>query len=113
MHTVLFAITVGAVFAFPLWLPAIIPSRLRVLSAIFRWLGAIALIYPIHLFSGSIINFIDRFVSNRSSSIEGLIFGLITTGFCMLGIGVLIWPELSKYYLLRNTSQLSDFKKLN
>lgn len=102
LYLVLFAVTVGIAFSSPLWLPAAIPNRFKLTSLFFRWLGATALIYPIQMFGGSLVNFIERYVNDRGPSLSGLAVGVIPTTFCIISIGLLIWPELSK--LLPNPS---------
>jgi hypothetical protein len=102
LYSVLFAIVVGIAFSAPLWLPAVIPSRYKITSLIFRWLSAVALIYPIQLFGSSLLNFIERYINDSGPSLAGLAVGVIPTTFCVIGMGLLIWPELSK--LLPNQS---------
>lgn len=106
LYSVLFAMVVGMAFSAPLWLPAAIPSRFKITSLIFRWLGATALIYPIQIFGGSLVNFIERYVNDRGPSLAGLVVGVIPTTICIIGIGLLIRPELSK--LLPNPSIKRD-----
>lgn len=106
LYSVLFAVVVGIAFSAPLWLPAVIPSRFKIASLIFRWLGAVALIYPIQMFGGSLVNFIERYINDRGPSLAGLAVGVIPTAFCIIGIALLIWPELSK--LLPNPSFKRD-----
>lgn len=96
LKSVLFAIVIGLAFSAPLWLPVAIPSHFKITSLIFRWFGAVALIYPIKIFGGSLINFIERYINDRGPSLAGLLFGVIPTAFCVMSIGLLIWPELSK-----------------
>ena len=73
LYSVLIAIAVGIAFSTPLWLPTVIHNRFRITSIIFRWLGAIALIYPIQMFGGSLVNFIKRYITDRGPSlVEGL-----------------------------------------
>ena len=103
-YSAFFAILIGVVTSSPLWLPAIIPSRFKVLSGILRWLGAIALIFPAYISSGIIINFISRAISDRGPSFMGLILGVVLTGLCLLGIVILIWPELRRGYLTCRSS---------
>lgn len=91
---------IGIAFSTPLWLPAVIPSRFKIASLIFRWFGAVTLVYPIQMFGGSLVNFIERYINERGPSLAGLVVGVIPTTFCVIGIGLLIWPELDK--LLNN-----------
>jgi len=96
LHSVLFAIFIGVAFSSPLWLPVAIPNRFKITSMIFRWMGATALIYPIQMFGGSLINFIERYTNDRGPSLEGLLMGVIPTTFCLVSIGLLVGPEVSK-----------------
>lgn len=106
LYSVLISIALGIAFSAPLWLPALIPSRYKITSLIFRWLGAVALIYPIQMFGSSLVNFIERYIHGRGPSLAGFAIGVIPTAFCIIGIALLIWPKLGK--LLSNPSFKRD-----
>jgi len=89
LYLVLFAIVAGIAFSSPLWLPAITPNRFKITSLIFRWLGATALIYPIQMFGGSLVNFIERYVNDRGPSLSGLVVGLYQQHFALSVLGCL------------------------
>ncbi|MEQ1558558.1 MAG: hypothetical protein ABL933_06385 [Methyloglobulus sp.] len=89
------SILIGVVFSAPLWVLGLIPKHLYEKSVIYRWFVALALIYPIRFFGGSVLNSIESIISSKEPKLIGLI-GILPTVFCFLSMGYLLMPEVSK-----------------
>lgn len=92
--TSVFWLVSGAVFAAPLWVPALIPGRYtRMLNAC-RRLGAAALLLPTFMFSSTVVHQISRSVSGLGATPSSLVQGIVLTIACVACLLVLLWPDL-------------------
>ena len=84
----------AAVFASPLWGPALIPGRYpRVLNAC-RRLGAAALLFPTFMFSSIVVHNHSRSASGLGATPSALVQGIVLTIACVACLLVLLWPDL-------------------
>jgi len=105
---VAFAILAGTVMGAPLWLPAVIPAQLKVISGVSRWLEAAALLFPASIAFDIISNYVSRSVSNRGPDLPALFIGIVIAGISIGGIALLIWPDLQRYLTWQSTRTLRD-----
>src|SRR5262245_42912770 len=82
----------GALLASPMWVPAVLPDRLRRLRDWCRRAGAAALVVPLVFFGSIVVHNIERWRSGGPP--ETLAFGLSTTSTCVLALALLLWPEI-------------------
>ena len=73
----------------PIWIPAIIPNKYKLLSLFFRWLGAISLLMPAYFYSTG------KFVTMKASFIIHIPFIAIVL-LCFFCIWILVKPDLIK-----------------
>ena len=82
-------------FAAPLWLPALVPSRLVTLSRIVRWICAVLVLVPLRYTVDVVLHQYRLFGGgNFSPTIFGVAL-LLTTG-CALGTLLLLTPEFRR-----------------
>jgi hypothetical protein len=89
--TSVFWFIIGALFSFPFWLPALIPS------AVCRWICATLLLFPSFLFGGSTWRNLRRALSNADFSGSVLLHMALVTVTCLICMAVLVWPEVWAY----------------
>jgi hypothetical protein len=87
------AVVVGA----PLWIPAIIPSRLVLISRIVRWVCALEVLFYFPLWAAVLAGSFGRVVAGSIPAILGLAFG--TGGFvgCIIAVIILVSPEIRRF----------------
>jgi hypothetical protein len=91
--TIAFYVAVGAVVSCPLWVAACIPNRFPRLSQVWRFLGVLLMLYPMWLFGGLVIHHIGR-IGARGFTPSVFLQGLILSTVCLLGVALLLWPEI-------------------
>jgi hypothetical protein len=91
--TIAFYVAVGAVVSCPLWVAAFIPNRFPRLSQVWRFLGVLLMLYPMWLFGGLVIHHIGR-IGARGFTPSVFLQGLILSTVCLLGVALLLWPEI-------------------
>lgn len=92
-----FWLVLAAVFASPIWMPALIPDRYPRVLSVCRRLGAIALLFPTFMFSSIVIHNISRSLSGLGATPTALVQGLALTLACVACLFVLLWPDLGPH----------------
>ena len=91
----MFWLFLGLLFAAPLWVPAVIPSRFVMTSRIVRWASAILVLVPLRYIASVVLHQYRLF---GGGNFVPAIFGgalLLSVG-CALAIVVLVLPEFRR-----------------
>ena len=95
--TSLFWFVAAAFVASPLWVPASIPNRYRLVQMICRWFGAAALLIPIFMFGSIVVHNVTRSLSGLGASPDALAQGTVLTLLCLACVSILLWPEVRRH----------------
>lgn len=87
----------AAVFASPLWVPAMIPDRYPRVLNVYRRLAAAALVLPASMFASIAGHNISRSMSGLGATPSALVQGLVLTIACAACLLVLLWPDLRSH----------------
>ena len=91
--TIAFYVAVGVVVSCPLWVAAFIPNRFPRLLQACRFLGVLLMLFPMWFFGGLVIHNIGR-IGARGFTPSVFLQGLVLTTVCLLGMALLLWPEI-------------------
>jgi hypothetical protein len=93
--TELFWLVLALLFASPLWLPALIPSRFARLSNVIGWLSAAALLVPLGYVGSVVLHQVQLYSSSLFSPSILAITSMLALG-CVLALVVLLRPTLRR-----------------
>ena len=89
----MFYVVVGVIVSCPLWVAAFIPNRFPRLLQVCRFLGVLLMLFPMWFFGGLVIHNIGR-IGARGFTPSVFLQGLVLTTVCLLGMALLLWPEI-------------------
>jgi hypothetical protein len=94
-HSLAFWFAIGGGLTFPLWLPALIPSKFLKEGFALRYLAALTILLPTSLFGSLISHNVSLMSTGSRPDLLSLGLGVLLTTLCLLGQALLLKPELS------------------
>jgi hypothetical protein len=90
----LFWMAIGAVFAAPFWVPALIAGRHPELLGFTRIAGAFLIASYTYLFGSILMKSLERMWDGYSIDSHVLASGFVLTFLCLVSLGILLWPHI-------------------
>jgi len=84
----------GLLISAPIWVPALVPNRFPRFLRISRFFAALLLLAPTWLFSTIVTANVNRVMAGARDSVMPFVQGSVLTVICLVGIVILVWPEL-------------------
>jgi hypothetical protein len=86
---------IGIAIASPLWLPALIPSRMVMASRVVRWVSALLVLVPLRYIAGVVLHQYRLFGGDNFA--PSIFAGALLLGAgCAFAIAVLVLPEFRR-----------------